>query len=97
MDVGLSTQQEGPESPTIGTTLSAQQFYQYDPLLVLLKNKWRLNNLWIIAGAIVTPGIVFSFWWFWVEYVVGSKVQIWIPADTVSALLQTFVIFPLLK
>ncbi len=96
MDVDLSMQQEGPQSTTVGTTLSAQQFYQHDPLLVLLKNKWRLNDLWIIAGAIVTPGIVFSFWWFWVEYVVGSKVQIWIPGDTVSALLQTFATFPLL-
>jgi hypothetical protein len=29
-----------------------RQFYLYDPLLVLLKDKFRLNDLWIIAGVI---------------------------------------------
>jgi hypothetical protein len=37
MDVGLSTQQKGPEGVNVATTLSAEQFYQHDPLLMLLK------------------------------------------------------------
>ena len=94
MDVGLSTQQKGPEGVNVGTTLSAEQFYRHDPLLTLLKSKWRLNDFWVIAGVMLLPGAVYLLWWFWGEYV--TKVHFWLLGDTVGALLQTLVCFPLL-
>ncbi len=94
MDTGLPTQQKGLDSAVISTTLSAEQFYRHDPLLMLLKNKWRLNDFWVIAGVMLLPGAVYLLWWFWVEYVV--KVHSWLLGDTVGALLQTLVCFPLL-
>jgi hypothetical protein len=39
-----------PAAGTIDTTLSAQQLYQNDLLLVLLKDKLRLHNFLIVAG-----------------------------------------------
>ncbi len=92
MDSGLVDQQKDDESPTSSSTLSAQQFYQRDPLLVLLKDKLRLNDLWIIAGIVVFPGSFFLFSWFgWT-----SKGRFWTTGDTLSALLLTFFLFPLL-
>lgn len=92
MDAGLVNQQQGAESSASGTILSAQQLYQHDPLLVLLKDKWCLNDFWVIAGVMVLPGGVFLFWWLgW-----ASKVRWWVLGDTLSVLLQTFVLFPLL-
>ena len=92
MDTTMVDQQKGAESPTNTTTLSAQQFYQHDPLLVLLKDKLRLHDLWIIVGAMLLPGGVFLFWWLWW----ASKVRFWVPDNTLSVLLQTFVLFPFL-
>jgi hypothetical protein len=60
MDAGLVDKQQSAESSTNDTTLSAQQFYQHDPLLVLLKDKLRLNDLWIITGAIVRGELIYS-------------------------------------
>jgi hypothetical protein len=94
MDTDLENQQQGAESSASGTTLSAQQLYQHDPLLVLLKDTWRLNDFWVIAGVIVPPGAVYVLWWFWGEYV--AKVHFWLLGDTVGALLQTLVNWPLL-
>src|SRR5579864_659592 len=94
MDTGLSTQKKGQDSAVISTTLSAEQFYRHDPLLMLLKNKWRLNDFWVIAGVMLLPGAVYLLWWFWEEYV--AKVHYWFLGDTVGALLQTLVCFPLL-
>src|SRR5260370_20651248 len=94
MDSGLVDQQKSAESSTSGTTLSAQQFYQHDPLLVLLKDTWHLNDFWVIAGVMVPPGAVYVLWWFWEEYV--AKVHFWLLGDTVGALLQTLVGWPLL-
>jgi uncharacterized MnhB-related membrane protein len=62
MDADLVDQQEGAESSASGTTLSAQQFYQHDPLLVLLKDKFRLNDLWIIVGVMVYLSVVIMLW-----------------------------------
>jgi hypothetical protein len=92
MDANLVDQQKGAESSVSGTTLSAQQFYQHDPLLVLLKDTLRLHDLWISAGVMVLPGGVFLFWWLWW----ASKVRLWVLEDTLSVLLQTFVLFPLI-
>jgi len=94
MDSGLVDQQKDAGSSASGTTLSAQQFYQHDPLLVLLKDKWHLNDFWVIAGVMVPPGAVYVLWWFWGEYV--AKVHFWFLGDTVGALLQTLVCWPLL-
>jgi hypothetical protein len=55
MDTSLAEQPKVTRSHDNSTTLSAQQLYQYDPLLVLLKDKLRLNDWWIIAGAMVLP------------------------------------------
>ncbi len=94
MDTGLSAQQKGLESAVISTTLSAEQFYRHDPLLILLKDKWHLNNFWVIAEVMVFPAGVYLLWWFWGEYV--AKMHYWLVGDTVGALLQTLVCFPLL-
>jgi len=94
MDAGLGNQQHGAECSASGTTLSAKQLYQHDPLLVLLKDTWQLNDFWVIVGVIVPPGGVFLLWWFWGEYVV--KGHFWLLGETFGALLQTLVLFPLL-
>lgn len=92
MDAGLVDQQRETVNSASSAVLSAQQIYQRDPLFVLLKDKLRLNNLWIMAGVIVLPGGVFLFWWLlW-----ASKVRLWTPSNTLTILLQTFIIFPLL-
>ncbi len=92
MGAGLVDQQKGADNSANDTTLSAQQFYQHDPLLLLLKEKFRLNDLWIIAGVIVYPGGFFLLSWLgW-----ASKGRLWTPGDTLSSLLLTFVVFPFL-
>jgi len=90
----LEDQQKGAESSADGTTLSAQQFYQHDPLLVLLKDTLRLNDLWIIIGVMALPGGVFLFGWLLCLWT--SNVQWWTPGNTLSVLLQIFILFPLL-
>src|SRR5436305_14393621 len=94
MDADLENQQDCAERSASGTTLSAQQLYQHDPLLVLLKDKWQLNDFWVIVGVIVPPGGIYLLWWVWGEYVL--KVHFWLLGDTFGALLQTLVCWPLL-
>src|SRR5437879_273604 len=92
MDVDPIERQDGAENLARDSALSAQQLYQHDPLLVLLKDKLQLSELWICVGVIAPPGCVFLFWWLgW-----ASKVPLWVPDDTLSVLLQIFVLFPLL-
>ena len=92
MDAGLINQQKGAESSASSATLSAQQFYQHDPLLMMLKDKLRLNDFWIIAGVMLFPaGVFLSGWLLWI-----NKVQFWTLSNTLGALLLTFVVFPLL-
>ena len=38
------------------TTLSVQQLYKHDPLLVLLRDRLRLSNGWIVVGAALLAG-----------------------------------------
>ncbi len=92
MDADSPEQQKGTESLMRGNPLSAQQFYQHDPLLVLLKDRLHLNDLWISASVVVLPGGVFLCWWLWW----ASQAQEWLPENMLSVLLQTFVLFPLL-
>jgi hypothetical protein len=92
MDAASVEQQTEAKSQTNHTTISAQQFYQQDPLLVLLKDRLHLNDLWIIAGSMVLPGGLFLTWWLgW-----ASQAHIWTIGNAVSVLLQTFILFPLL-
>src|SRR5947209_14356963 len=95
MDIDTSAQPRSSESALIDTTLSAQQFYQHDPLLMLLKGKWRLNDLAIVVAGMVLAGGLYSVWWLWMGYVL-AKEHFWVLGDTLSVLLQTFVVFPLL-
>jgi hypothetical protein len=92
MDLSSPEQKKGTESLMRDNTLSARQLYQRDPLLVLIKERLRMNDLQVSAGVMVLPGIVFLSWWLgW-----ASNDQNWLPANMLSALLQTFVLFPLL-
>lgn len=94
MDANLANQQQGAKSSASSTILSAQQFYQHDPLLILLKDTLRLNDLWIIIGVMALPGGVFLFGWLLCLWT--SNVQWWTPGNTLSVLLQIFILFPLL-
>lgn len=92
MDADAVEQQIETKSQTNNTAISVRQFYQHDPLLVLLKATLHLNDLWIIAGAMVLPGGLFLGWWLgW-----ASQVSTWTIGNTLSVLLQTFILFPLL-
>jgi len=92
MDIITVDKQKDAESPLGDTTLSAQAFYQHDPLFVLLKDTLHLKDIWIIAGVMLLPGGVFLSGWFsWI-----SKEHFWTSGDTFSILLQVFVLFPLL-
>lgn len=92
MDAGLEEQQKGTGRLAGSTVLSAQQLYQHDPLLVLLKDRLRLNDRWIIVGVIVLPAAFSLSWWFGL----AQKLSFWNPGNTLSALLLTVVIFPFL-
>ncbi len=50
MEAEVSLQQEPVHSKDSRTILAPSQLYQRDPLLVLLKDKWRLNTFWFIVG-----------------------------------------------
>jgi hypothetical protein len=92
MDADLLDQQKDAKSSARDTTLLAQQFYQHDPLLVLLKDKLHLHDFLILAGAVVLVGGVYlSGWFLWT-----SKTRIWTTNDTLGVLLVTFVLYPLL-
>ncbi len=72
--------------------LTARQLYQHDPLLMLLKDRWHLNTFWICAGVVLLPGGVFLFWWLgW-----ARTAAVWNVSDTLSILLQTFILFPII-
>ena len=95
-DIHLVNPQQEAEGLTGGPLVSARQFYQHDPLLVLLKDKWGLRTLWILLGAMVLAGGAFLTWGLWIGHISASRGDFWVLGDTLSVLLQTFVIFPLL-
>ncbi len=85
-------QQKEAKNAVWDQPLTAQRLYQHDPLLVLLKDRCHLNTFWICAGVIVLPGSVFLFWWLgWARTVAAWNVD-----NTLSALLQTFILFPVI-
>jgi hypothetical protein len=58
----VPAQQEVEERGDGATPFSARRFYQGDPLLVLLKDRWRLNIVWMVAGVFVLAGLdIFSY------------------------------------
>lgn len=72
--------------------LTARQLYQHDPLLVLLRDRWHLSTIWICAGVVLLPGSVYFFWWLgWIR-----TAPAWNVSDTLSVLLQTFILFPVI-
>ena len=72
--------------------LTAQQLYQHDPLLALLKNRCYVSTWWVCVGVVLLPGSIFLFWWFgW-----ARTSATWSSDNTVSVLLQTFLLFPLI-
>jgi len=92
VEAKLIEPQKDTASSMNGNYLSAHQLYQHDPMLVLFKDTLRLHDLWISAGAMLLPGTVFLIWslgW-------TSGGQWWTPDDTLSVLLQIFILFPLL-
>ena len=95
MAAGLSFQKESSGSGDISTTLIAEELYQRDPLLVLLKHILRLNNLLITIGVILLTGAVV----FGLAALGGTRFELQGPnlGNTLRATLQTFVIFPLLS
>jgi hypothetical protein len=60
MDVEMPTQQESIRDSGINTRLTAQQFYEGDPWLVLVKDKLHLDNIWNTAIFFVIT-ITFNF------------------------------------
>ncbi|BCL79524.1 hypothetical protein ccbrp13_19890 [Ktedonobacteria bacterium brp13] len=78
---------------TVSTTLLAMQFYQHDPLLVLLKEKLHFRNLWISIGMMLPPGIVYLAWWLLLRTELPTT---WNNKDFFSVIIQIFLLFPLL-
>jgi hypothetical protein len=96
MDADAMEQQKNSAPLTVDTTLSARQFYQHDPLLVLLKEKLHLNNFCISAGAMFLPGIVYPVWWLLSKITTHSHLSGWHLNDWFSIIIQFFFLFPCL-
>jgi hypothetical protein len=77
----------------VDTTLSVQQLYEHDPLLVLLRDRLRLSNGWIIAGAaLLAGGDLFGL-----AALAGERFSLRdvLMGDELRSLLQTLVIVPI--
>jgi hypothetical protein len=77
----------------VDTTLSAQQLYKHDPLLVLLRDRLRLSNGWIIVGAaLLAGGDLFGL-----AALAGERFSLRdaLMDDTLPALLQTLIVVPI--
>lgn len=85
-------EQKDAENAAQDQPLTARHFYQHDPLFVLLKDRCHLNTLWICASGVVLPGSVFLFWGLWW----ARSVSVWNLENTLSALIQTFILFPVI-
>lgn len=93
MDVEVIELQKDSVQLTKDTTLSAKEFYQHDPLLLLLKEKLHLNNLWISAGTVLLPGIIYLIWGL---LSLANKSFVLDTNDWLSIIIQMFILFPLL-
>ncbi len=85
-------QQQEAKNVAADLPLTARQLYQHDPLLLLLKDRWHLHTVWICASVVILPASVFLFWWLaW-----ARTVMEWNIGNTLSVLVQTFVLFPVI-
>ncbi|GCF09237.1 hypothetical protein [Dictyobacter arantiisoli] len=96
MEAGATEEEKDSVHTTVNvdTTLSTQQIYQHDPLLILLKGKLHLNNLWISAGATLLPGSVYLLAWLLWRV---NEIKEWDNKDLLSLIIQTFILFPFLS
>jgi hypothetical protein len=77
----------------VDTTLSVQQLYKHDPLFVLLRDRLRLSNGWIIVGAaLLAGGDLFGL-----AALAGERFGLRdvLMGDELRSLLQTLVIVPI--
>ncbi|MBV9690710.1 MAG: hypothetical protein JO202_13490 [Ktedonobacteraceae bacterium] len=65
--------------------IDAKQLYQHDPLFVLLKERWQLQDHWIVFGSAALPAVVLPFFGAWVAV---SKTHNWTLYTTVAVLLE---------
>ncbi len=85
-------QQKEVKNAVLDGMLTARQLYHHDLLLMVLKDKCHLNTLGLCVGSILLPGVVFFFWWLaWIH-----TTTIWNVGNTLSVLLQTFILFPVI-
>jgi hypothetical protein len=91
------------ESTPSGSTqqdmlIDAKQFYQHDPLFMLLKERWHLHDGWILLGGSILPTIAYSVWRIWLSFAppLPSLRHFWTLNNTISALLQVFLIYPIM-
>src|SRR5712691_3010331 len=94
MEASLSAQQASTASKANGTKLVATELYQHDPLMVLLKDKLRLNDIVSVMGVAVLAGVVL----FGLAFLAGMRFDLQGNSlgDTLRALAQTVVLIPLL-
>lgn len=76
--------------------IDARQFYQHDPLFILLKKRWHLHDYWILLGAIVLPAITFSSWGIWLSFAPADSRNIWTLSNTIGVFVDIFLVSPIL-
>lgn len=76
--------------------VDARQFYQHDPLFILLKERWQLRNGWILLGGSFLPAIAFSLWGIWLSLSPSPRTHAWALNNTISVFLLIFLVFPIL-
>lgn len=76
--------------------IDARQFYQHDPLFVLLKERWHLSDSSVLLVSSALPLITFSAWGVWLSFAPPSIRHIWTFNNTISVFLHVFLVFPLL-
>jgi len=74
--------------------VDARQFYKHDPLFMLLKERWRLRDWWILLGGSVLPTIAYAVWGVWLSFT--PLRHFWTFNNTISALLQVFLVYPII-
>jgi len=94
MEAGLSTRQENTGDGFSGKTLPLQKLYQHDPLLLVLKDKLHLNEIWSIIGiAALTGTVLFGLASFASPHFNPINASL---LDNLRAFVQTVILFPLL-
>lgn len=76
--------------------VEAKLLYQHDPLLVLLKEKWKLHTGWVLLGSSIPPTLAFTCWIAWIVSDPPHRMHLWTMHNTAGVLLQLGVVFPAL-